>query len=123
MGLSIETIRDRQKAERIGGWVSDRDLYVDQKTGELIEEDDLPGRAGCFLLCRKGRLVDAATVEKYGLGDSGYPKVRSGGWYELSNGKKVRGEAKAIEEEKRLKAPIEDKAYRGPKEDKKHGNT
>lgn len=122
MGLSIETIRDRQKAERVGGWVADRDLYVDQKTGEVVEEDDLPGRAGCFLLCRKGRLVAAEIAERYGLGESRYPIARYGGWFELSNGKKVRGEENAKRAEKRLKAPIEDKSLKGPKEDK-HGNT
>lgn len=70
-------------------WEADRDLYLDGD-GNVVEDGD---PTAAFLLCRAGRLVDADTVAKHGLGPK--PKPKS----------KARSRAKT-------------KAVRGPEEDK-----
>lgn len=118
MALSIERKRLHEKAEKTGGWVADRDLFVDQETGELLEADELAGRAA-IVLCRKGRLVSSADVDRFDLGDSEYPISKGGGWYEASDGEKFRDEDEANEYEKRLReSPPEDKQVKQSEEDK-----
>ena len=42
------------------------------------------------------------TPESKNIKENVYPKATGGGWYELSNGEKIRGKDKAIQKEKEL---------------------
>lgn len=71
---------------------------------------------GVVLLGTPGKTIPHSRAVELGLvGDTTgeYPKHAGGGYYELSDGSRVKGKADAAAAEKALHGPTEDKAHSG----------